>query len=189
VSSTQRSYFDAMYENDSDPWGFETSEYERRKYSVTLASLPKAHYGAVFEPGCSIGVLTEKLAARCDQLLATDVVPTAIQQARNRLGNRPHVIIERRAIPEDWPEGPFDLVVLSEIAYYFDEDDLGRIISLIIESTAEGAHVIGVHWRGETDYPLSGDRAHEILDATPQFDRTVLHAEPEFTLAVWERRS
>jgi cyclopropane fatty-acyl-phospholipid synthase-like methyltransferase len=188
VSSTQRSYFDAVYENESDPWAFETSEYERRKYSVTLASLPKAHYGAVFEPGCSIGVLTEKLAARCDELLATDVVPTALQRATNRLRNCPHVTIERRAIPEEWPEGPFDLVVLSEIAYYFDEEDLTRIISLIIRSTTVGAHVIGVHWRGETDYPLSGDRTHELIDATPQLDRIVLHVEPEFTLAVWERR-
>jgi trans-aconitate methyltransferase len=178
-----------MYENESDPWGFETSEYERRKYSVTLASLPKAHYGAVFEPGCSIGVLTEKLADRCDQLLATDVVPTALQRATCRLCNCPHVTIERRAIPEEWPEGPFDLVVLSEIAYYFDEEDLTRIISLIIRSTTVGANVIGVHWRGETDYPLSGDRTHELVDATPQFDRIVLHVEPEFTLAVWERRS
>jgi hypothetical protein len=77
---------------------------------------------------------------------------------------------------------------LSEIAYYFDEEDLTRIISLIIRSTTVGAHVIGVHWRGETDYPLSGDRTHELIDATPQLDRIVLHVEPEFTLAVWERR-
>jgi trans-aconitate methyltransferase len=189
MSSTQRSYFDAMYENESDPWGFESSAYERRKYAVTLASLPKARYRAVFEPGCSIGVLTEKLAARCDELLASDIVPTALQRAAERLKDSPHVTLERRAIPEEWPEGPFDLVVLSEIAYYFDQDDLARLISLIMQSTREGAHVIAVHWRGETNYPLSGDRTHELINATPQFDRIVLHVEDDFTLAVWERRS
>jgi predicted TPR repeat methyltransferase len=188
VSSTQRSYFDAMYENESDPWGFESSDYERRKYAVTLASLPRAHYGAVFEPGCSVGVLTEKLAAHCDELLATDIVPAALQRAAERLADSRHVTIERRAIPEEWPEGLFDLVVLSEIAYYFDEGDLTRVISLIVHSTREGAHVIGVHWRGVTDYPLTGDRTHELIDATPQFDRIVVHVEEDFTLAVWERR-
>ena len=189
MSSTQRSYFEAMYAHQTDPWGFETSEYEARKYSVTLASLPKARYGAVFEPGCSVGVLSEKLATRCDELLATDVIPAALERAASRLQDYPHVTIERRAIPEEWPEGQFDLVVLSEIAYYFDENDLARVVSLILQSTTDGAHVIGVHWRGETDYPLSGDRTHELISADPHFDRLVEHVEHDFTLAVWERRS
>jgi trans-aconitate methyltransferase len=177
-----------MYEEESDPWCFETSEYERRKYAVTLASLPKTRYGSAFEPGCSIGVLTEGLAPRCDELLATDVIPAALERAASRLRNCPHVTVERRAIPEQWPEGPIDLVILSEIAYYFDEEDLRRIINLLLRSTTEGAHVIGVHWRGETNYPLSGDRTHAIIDATPELYQIVSHIETDFTLAVWERQ-
>ena len=109
-----------MYEGDADPWGFESSAYEQRKYAVTMASLPRRHYGSVFEPGCSIGVLTEMLATRCDRLLATDVVPAALDRARSRLAALRHVTLEQRAIPEEWPEAIFDLIVLSEIAYYFD---------------------------------------------------------------------
>jgi hypothetical protein len=188
VSSTRRSYFDAVYEKESDPWGFETSEYERRKYQVTLASLPKTRYRTAFEPGCSIGVLTEGLAARCDELLATDVIPAALERTASRLRNWPHVTVEQRAIPEEWPERQVDLIVLSEIAYYFDEEDLARIIRLILQSTTEGAHVIGVHWRGETNYPLTGDRTHAIIDATPELHPIVSHIETDFTLAVWERQ-
>jgi trans-aconitate methyltransferase len=116
MTSTTRDYFDGMYEGSADPWGFETSAYEHRKYAVTVASLPRPRYGSVFEPGCSIGVLTELLAARSDRLLATDLVPAALDRARNRLAALPHVTVEARAIPDEWPEAMFDLVVLSEIA-------------------------------------------------------------------------
>jgi SAM-dependent methyltransferase len=189
MSSTERRYFDEMYESDSDPWDFEGSAYERRKYMVTVASLPRPRYRSVFEPGCSIGVLTEMLAARSDRLLATDVVPVALGRARNRLADVRHVTLEQRAIPEDWPQGMFDLVVLSEIAYYFDAPDLRRVIGLVMRATDVGAQVLGVHWRGTTDYPLRGDRVHEIIGATPGLERVVHHVETDFVLDVWERRA
>src|SRR6202041_3697786 len=110
-----------------------------RKDTVTVASLPRPRYGSVFEPGCSIGVLTKMLAARCDRLLATDVVPAALDRARNRLADLRHVALEQRAIPEDWPQAMFDLVVLSEIAYYFDEADLQHVIALAMRSSCVGA--------------------------------------------------
>jgi hypothetical protein len=188
MTSTRRRYFDDMYDGDVDPWGFESSAYEQRKYAVTMATLPDQHYGSVFEPGCSIGVLTEMLAARCDRLLATDVVPVALDRARSRLAPLRHVTLEQRAIPEDWPEAMFDLIVLSEIAYYFDASDLARVMALVLKSTSIGAHVIGVHWRGITDYPLSGDRTHEIIAATPGLVQVVHHQETDFVLDVWERR-
>jgi Nodulation protein S (NodS) len=127
MTSTQRSYFDEMYASDSDPWGFETSAYEQRKYSLTLTTLPNSRCQSAFEPGCSIGVLTEMLAGRCDQLLASDVVDVALEKAFHRHRNKPHVTVESLAIPEAWPEAQFDLIVLSEIAYYFSESDLDRV--------------------------------------------------------------
>jgi cyclopropane fatty-acyl-phospholipid synthase-like methyltransferase len=187
MTSTDRGYFDRMYENDPDPWGFETSPYEARKYAVTLASLPRDHYGSAFEPGCSIGVLTQLLAPRCGHLLATDFMAGAVDVAQRRLAAYPHVDVEVRSIPSEWPAGPFDLVVLSEIAYYFDRADLEHIVRRVREVTTVGAHVIGVHWRGRTDYPLSGDRAHEVISVSPWLHRVVHHEEREFVLTVWER--
>jgi hypothetical protein len=62
------------------------------------------------------------------------------------------------------------------------------VISLTVESTEPGAHVVGVHWRGETTYPLSGDRAHEVIDRNAQLKRLVHHLETDFVLDVWERQ-
>jgi hypothetical protein len=187
VTSTDRSYFDRMYRDDPDPWGFETSPYEQRKYALTLASLPASHYRAAFEPGCSIGVLTEMLAPRCEQLVATDFMAGPVAAARRRLAPHPHVDIELRSITADWPGGPFDLIVLSEIAYYFDRTALGQIVARLGNATSAHAHVVGVHWRGRTDYPLSGDQAHEVIEASPWLQRIVQHEEREFVLTVWER--
>jgi SAM-dependent methyltransferase len=187
MTSTKRHYFDDIYACASDPWGFESRAYEQRKYALTNACLPNLRYQSAFEPGCSIGVLSEILAHRCDYLLATDIVPAALETAAARLANHPHVAVEERAIPENWPTGCFDLVVLSEIAYYFDEPDLRRIMSLLLNSTSVGAHVVGVHWRGRTDYPLSGDQTHEIIGSTAGVRPVVHYSEAEFLLHVWER--
>jgi hypothetical protein len=179
MSSTARAYFENLYANSEDPWAFATSEYERRKYAVTMASLPRPRYGSAFEPGCSVGVLSE--------LLATDIVEGALTHAARRLKNLRHVRVERRAIPAQWPREIFDLVIVSEVAYYFDDDDLTRVMSEITESTSPGAHVVAVHWRGETDYPLTGDDAHELMGATRLLRPLIHHVEEHFLLDVWER--
>jgi len=187
MTSTTRTYFQDVYSRDDDPWQLASSEYEQRKYSITMASLPRSRYRSAFEPGCSVGVLTALLAERCDQLLAVDIVDVALAQTARRVKEHSHVRVERRAIPWEWPMDMFDLVILSEVAYYFDENGLADIMKWIDLTTSPGAHVVGVHWRGETNYPLTGDRVHELITSTKRLVPVVHHAEPEFVLDVWER--
>ena len=188
MTSTERSYFDQIYSDNPDPWGFESRWYEQRKYALTVAALPKPSYRSGFEPGCSVGVLTALLAPRCEHLLATEVVPSALARAEGRMSGIEHVVFEHSAIPESWPTGSFDLVVLSEIAYYFDAATLNAIVARLVGSTMPGATVVAVHWRGETDYPLTGDDAHQILDDSRDLDLQVHHLEKDFVLDVWCRR-
>jgi hypothetical protein len=187
MTSTSRSYFERMYRENADPWGFESSPYEERKYAITVASLPRPRYRSAYEPGCSIGVLTELLATRCDRLLSTDIIPSALQRAEDRLRKNSQVLVQERSIPDQWPPGPFDLVVLSEIAYYFNVTDLGSVMACVMDSTVPGAHVVAVHWRGETDYPLTGDGSHRVIAMTPGLFTVVHHAEEDFVLDIWER--
>ncbi len=185
--SMRRTYFDEMYNADPDPWQFESSWYEQRKYALTMAALPERRYASAFEPGCSIGVLSSLLATRCDLLLATDIVPDVLERARERCRSSVGVSVEARAIPEEWPTGPFDLVVLSEIAYYFDRPVLEHIMSQVLSTSTPAATVVAVHWRGTTNYPLSGDQVHEIIDTYAALQPLVHHVEPEFLLDVWHR--
>lgn len=187
MTGTRRAYFEQLYAKGEDPWGFATSWYERRKYALTVASLPRQRYVSAFEPGCSIGILTEMLATRCEQLLSFEMIEGPLERSRSRLSSYPQVELELASIPEDWPDRSFDLVVLSEIAYYFDKETLASVLDLLLRTTSSGANVVGVHWRGETDYPLTGDEAHHIVDELPELSRIVRHRESLFALDIWER--
>ncbi len=164
-SSLSPDYFAERYARNGDPWGFATSDYENAKYRATVEALPKPRYVAGLEIGCSIGVLTRALAARCDVLLALDVAEAALDQARARCADLPHVSFARGCAPADWPDGDFDLIVLSEVVYYLHPSDVGRLADRARHSLRFDGSIVMVHWTGETDYPLSGDDAANLFIA------------------------
>jgi hypothetical protein len=185
MSPVDPSYFERLYAADEDPWDFESSWYERRKYEITLASLPEPRYRSGFEPGCSIGVLSALLASRCEQLLAVDLLAAPVARAAERLRGWDGVTVEQRLVPEEWPDGPFDLVVLSELAYYFDATGLGRMMDAALRTATRNATFVAVHWRGETDYPLTGDQVHRLIGSTSGLCHFARHLEDDFVLDVW----
>ena len=85
--SVPENYFDDVYHASEDPWNYEASEYEKEKYDASVKVLTKPFYKNVFEIGCSIGVLTEKLAAHAEKLLAVDASEVPLIKARERLRN------------------------------------------------------------------------------------------------------
>jgi SAM-dependent methyltransferase len=181
-------YFDAMYDAAADPWGFENRWYERRKYAISLAQLPARRYQRGFEPGCSIGVFTEMLARRCDRLLACDVAATAVRAAQQRTADMAHVRVQRRDLPPEWPPGRFDLIVFSEMLYYFADPDLGQILDHAVGALLPGGTLLAVHWRHQVaDYPRSGDDVHRALGARSGLARLVSHIEPDFLAEIYLR--
>lgn len=163
-------YFDRMYADADDPWQLSSRWYEQRKYAITMSLLPARRYRQAFEPGCSIGTLTELLSQRCDHLTSMDVAAAALATADGRLsaaGCRDQVSLVHGALDEPWPAGPFDLVVLSEVAYYLDADLLAEVLRRERPRWADGATVLAAHWRHPVaDYPITGDQVHEIIAAT-----------------------
>ncbi len=158
------SYFDKLYAEDPDPWKFETSEYEANKYADTIAALPKSRYRSAFEIGGSIGVLTEKLAEKCDSLLSIDVSQLAQDRAIARCQHLPHVEFDLIRVPEQYPNRPFDLILVSEVGYYWGLEDMKKTQQLMMNSLEPGGHLLLVHWTlYAKDYPLSGDEVHEAF--------------------------
>jgi cyclopropane fatty-acyl-phospholipid synthase-like methyltransferase len=164
-------YFDQMYADTDDPWQLSSRWYEQRKYAITLALLPNRRYQHAFEPGCSIGTLTALLAGRCDRVTAVDVADAAVRGADARLreaGCRDRVTLLRSSVDGAWPPGPFDLLVLSEVAYYLEEDALARVLGRECTRLQPGANVVAAHWRHPVaDYPLTGDAAHAVIAQAP----------------------
>ncbi len=173
-------YFHSLYAEQADPWEFEKSPYEAAKYKVTLAALPRAHYHQALELGCSIGVLTYQLAGRCDHLLAVDISEAALAQARTRCADLSQVTFEQRDIAHDFPEGrSFDLLILSEVGYYFALPDLKDLRQGIKEALKPGGQLLLVHFTGVTNYPLTADTVHEYFLEWKETAWRLLHSARE----------
>ncbi len=178
AASLPPAYFDRLYAAKPDPWDFAASPYEQAKYDATLAVLGRPRYARALELGCSIGVLTQKLAMRCDALLAVDVAAAPLAAAAERCAGLPWVQFQRLQVPQQWPAGEdrYDLILLSEVVYYLAAEDVLRLADRVGASLAEEAEVLLVHWIGETDYPLSGDAAASLFIGQASFATPVSSA-------------
>jgi SAM-dependent methyltransferase len=178
--------FDDPYARDGDPWSFATSPYEQLRYATTI-ELVGGRHRRCFEPGSSIGVLTARLAELCDDVVAVDPSPSAVQIARQRLAAAGHVHLDVGAVPEWWPSGSFDLVVLSELGYYFDRPELTDLVERCSGLLRAPGDLVAVHWLGHSDdHLLHGSEVHEVLGdvlGAPDEER---HHEL-FTAAAWHR--
>lgn len=189
-ASLARKYFEDFYADKADPWGFETRWYEQRKRAITMASLPRERFGRALEIGCSIGVLTEHLAARCDEVLATDIASQPLKIAQRRLRDQPHVNFEQVAVHHSWPAGSFDLIVLSEVGYYLSPEALDLVIRNAARSLTLDGILLACHWRHPvSDYPLTGDQVHAQLQQAHLLSRLARHEEEDFLLEVYGRSS
>ena len=188
-SSLDRTYFETLYAQKPDPWNFSTSPYEKRKYAATLDVLSRPTYSRALEVGCSIGVFTRLLAGRCDTLLSVDTSARALDQARRDCADLAHVTFRLASLPEEFPDGTFDLIVLSEVLYYFSRTDLARVAAQCEGALTSDGEIVLCHWLGETNYPLGGDEAAEGFtnSVAPRFRTMAMRREPEYRLDLLAR--
>ncbi len=156
--------FEQRYQRARDPWQFASSGYEIGRYRTLLAALCRPWYRRAYEPACSIGELTLRLAPMCGQLLASDIAPSAVERARERCRSFPNVRIEQADLAAGAPAGDFDLIVLSEVGYYFELDTLTRIGLDVADKLAPGGQLLAAHWLGySADHVLHGNAVHRRL--------------------------
>ena len=187
-------YFDQLYRHDADPWLVRARWYEERKRTLLLACLPQQRYRHAYEPGCGNGELTLALAQRCDRLLAADLSEAALQLARQRLldaGQDGNASFARHQLPRDWPRilpggEKFDLIVISEIAYYLSPDELALLVEHCVASLAPGGNIAACHWRAPfAQRSISTVRVHAAFQDAPGLHRLLRHEEADFLLGVW----
>ena len=185
--TTSGAFFEEKYRANPDPWNFASSTYEQRRYAAILEALPR-RYERAFEPGCSIGILTSRLAAVCDQIEAMDISPTAVLSARRRCKDLPNVDITCGALPAQLPSGTFDLIALSEIGYYFDEARLLALVRALVHRLRKPGTLLAAHWLGVSpDHRISGDVVHEVIDRVPELAHAHADRQVGFRLDRWSR--
>jgi SAM-dependent methyltransferase len=186
ASGSLSAHFDALYRASDDPWGLRDRWYEQRKRALVLAALPHRRYANAFEPGCANGELSAALAPRCDALRASDANPAAVALARQRLAGMPQVRVEQRSMPDDWPDERFDLIVVSELAYYLRPPALRILLARAAAALTPEGTLLACHWRRsvETD-GQTGDSVHALCEAVSGLHRLLHHEEADFILDAW----
>ncbi len=213
------SYFDALYDDNSDPWQYQTRWYEQRKRDICLSILPHSQYKNAIELGCGNGVFSELLAQRCRALVSIDGNEKAVQLAKERLAESPHVKVIQGVIPdrllalkdgliEAYPslsaspivKPPFDLIIISEILYYLSPDDVDTVIAWSQQNIARGGTLLCCHWRYAIDgFTMTGETVHQRLrdafnfvsneNSQVEFNHQSQMIDSDFLLDVWLRSS
>lgn len=181
-------YFEKKYKKKSDPWDFVRSDYEQSRYNAILSALDGKRYANAFEPGCSIGTLTEKLITICDRVEAIDFAASAIATARARCP-QPEITFRVLSLPERLPLEGFDLIVLSEVGYYFAPEQWRAMVRSMVETAAPGTTILASHWLGHSpDHRLHGDEVHAAFPLVQNLHLLQQERLAGFRLERWERR-
>ena len=188
IDSSSAEFFERKYQQSADPWNFGGSAYELERYDMTMQALAGRRFRYGFEPGCSVGVLTERLARVCDRVDAVDLSATAVKAAQARCAGLENVRVRTGSLADPLSEAEFDLVVLSEIGYYFERRELERCGAALVEKLVPGGWMVGVHWLGHSkDHRLSGDEVHEVLRSLDGLKLEHSERHPGFRLDRWTR--
>lgn len=180
--SSRRTSFEALFSRDPDPWQFEVSGYERDKRDATIAALGGMRFAAGLEIGCATGVLTERLSARCDALLAIDISDRALGLARERLRAETTISFVRGEVPNDWPDGAFDLIVLSEVLYFLSAAEIAATSQRAMASLKDGGICLLVNWTGDNDLPVGGDEAVRLFAEAAAWQRDLAGRESTYRI-------
>lgn len=158
-------FFEARYRDTGDPWDLAHDSYEQARYDTIIRALAGRHYTSAFEPGCAVGALTEKLAFICDRVDACDFSQTAVEQARQRCARFPHVAVRCASFAEPAQYADYDLIVLSEIGYYFTSTSWQCLVADMVDRMQPGATLLASHWLGRSpDHILTGDEVHACME-------------------------
>lgn len=186
-------HFDQLYAASADPWNTRTSWYEQRKRAIIAAILPRQHCASIFEPGCGSGELTLHLAERCQRLLASDFCEDAVRIARDKTAHLAHVEVRRQALPEQWPAPElgapeFELILFSELCYYFDAPQMVELVTLAAGSLTVGGHLLACHWKKDFDDRLLATRPmHQLIDTHARLKRQACYEDEDILVDLWRK--
>lgn len=184
--------FEAKFQASGDPWDYRSSAFEAAKRRVLLRACGPGKRGRGLELACAIGETSRALASRCLSLVAIDGAPTALDTARRLTAPRARIDYRHTVLPHGVPTGPFDLVVVSEIAYYLGPRDLEILARRLIAALAPGGRIVVLHHLVPFDDAaqrpaLAQDRLCRWLRAA--MPRVLDQRRGRYAVSVFQRRS
>ena len=142
-----------------------TRSSERRpRPSSTPAARARSRPCATSAPGWGFSRRRSRRAAgRCSRSTPPRP-PSPPRASASPRGRTPRRV--SATLPDDLPDGEFDLVVASEILYYLPADALAATLAWLDAALVPGGHLVAVHWSGRgARPPASADTVHDALVA------------------------
>lgn len=152
VDYKDEAYWEGIF-SAKDPWDYR-NPYEAVKYDQTIDLLDGRHFDDALEIACAEGEFTRRLAPLCERILATDIAPSAVERAAEKLRDLGNVTCRKLDLLTDELPGDFDLIVCSEVLYYLEDDAmLARFCGKVAEHLRPGGWFITAHAKLTVDEP------------------------------------
>ncbi|BBX47260.1 hypothetical protein GCM10009641_14590 [Mycobacterium cookii] len=176
--------FDTMLDHGvTDPWRLDESEYEKRRLAITLACLGRTRYSSALEIGCSTGQLSALLRDRVSDVVGLDASEMALDVARERTSAVRWVL---GAAPIDIPDADFDLIVLSEVAYFLDGPELLATLRGVRRRLRPHGEILIANWSAPTEnIPLDGPTVNAQAAAIFDLPLRARYHDVDLTIQVW----
>ena len=156
-----RGTHDRLYRRP-DPYRIGLNPYEQQKYGTVMDTLAGRRFGRALEVGCGEGDLSVRLAAHTDALLGVDICASAVDRAAARV---PSATFVRQTLPREMPDGTFDLIVCTDLLYYWEPVTLRVGTAALLDRLRPGGMLLAYHYRGDFGQAGTADRVHEGLRA------------------------
>lgn len=146
------SYWEDVFAN-RDPWDY-SNRYEQRKYEQTIALLPKRKFSRALELACAEGHFTKMLAPLVENLTATDISETALKRAKEACAAHDNITYQQLDLKNAKIPGKFDLIVCSEVLYYFESrKSLARIARKLAQHLTPDGLILMAHGKIAVNAP------------------------------------
>lgn len=128
-TGNRRYEFERLYLESPDPWNYQSSAYERRKYERVLAGALqwRSANGSALEVGCSVGVFSRMLTEHFEKVTAIDISKEALAAASdyNRDGKNVRIVhSDLRSLDID---EQYDVIFCAEILSYVGKKDVETV--------------------------------------------------------------
>ncbi len=189
VTSGARAAFEEAYTRAADPWASAAPRYryQQRKYEQIMALLPDRRFRHALDLGCGLGLLSQRLAERSDEVLGIDVASAALGHARKRgagVANLTFAQGDVLDLPVELNER-FDLIVVADTLYYLAplSDDLLKALSARLADLLMpgGLCLLANHFffAADSDSRLTR-RIHDAFTWSPRFTALSHHRKAFF---------
>lgn len=196
------SSFDSIFSERQDPWETTTSASEAERFAVTFETLDasgQTRFENAVELGCAEGIFTERIAPRCDRILALDFSQVALGRAQKRLEGHHGITFCRWNMRREPLAGSYDLVIaMGVLTSLYRPVDVRRICGAIVRAIEPGGYLLFSDvrqsrvfedaWWGK--YLLrGGEQIRRLLSRNPELQTLSTAETASHVFALYQKRS